>query len=211
MLCGICYTACPSQLITIDYYNAALLTEYVQGRMEATGFNKLAIVCKGSMPLKEEVDEAMETEDYILLTLPCVGRVSVQFYVGLMDLEIEKALLISCEEEECRYEKGSKSATDKSNAASCMLEDFGFFDMLTSKSSRTIVVIDQEKCSGCGMCVAVCPYEALELKDGKSSLKENTCTGCGACAAVCRNKSIQQKVSTNYDMMERIKTAARGE
>lgn len=211
MLCGICYTACPSQLITIDYYNVQMLTEFVEKKMEETGLNKLAMVCKGSLPPKEEIDKAMETDEYILLTLPCVGRVGVQFYVGLMDLNIEKVLLISCEEDSCRFEKGSKSASDKANAASAMLEDFGFFDMLTSQPNRTIIVIDQDKCSGCGTCVAVCPYEALELKDGKSTLKENTCTGCGACAAVCRNKSIQQRLTTNYEMMERIETAARGE
>jgi ferredoxin len=211
MLCGICYTACPSRLITIDYYNVEVLTEWLQDRMERTGLNRLALVCKGSKPPKEQIDEAMGGEDYILLTLPCVGRVAMQFYVGLMDLDVEKVLVMSCEEDECRYEQGSKSAADKANAACCMLEDFGCFEMLECKPSRTTVVIDQDKCSGCGTCVAICPYEALELKDGKSTLKENTCKGCGACVAVCRNNSIQQVIFTNYDMIDMIRSAAGGE
>ncbi len=34
-----------------------------------------------------------------------------------------------------------------------------------------MVKVDQEKCIGCGACVAVCP-DFFELKDGKSVIKD---------------------------------------
>ncbi|MCJ7833384.1 MAG: electron transfer flavoprotein subunit alpha [Deltaproteobacteria bacterium] len=44
--------------------------------------------------------------------------------------------------------------------------------------------IDLEKCTGCEVCVSVCPFNALEAKDGKVSVNDQ-CTLCGACADEC--------------------------
>ncbi len=43
------------------------------------------------------------------------------------------------------------------------------------------------------MCVAVCPYEALTLKDGKVEVNEVLCEGCGTCSATCLRAAIQVK------------------
>jgi heterodisulfide reductase subunit A len=49
--------------------------------------------------------------------------------------------------------------------------------------------VNEEKCSGCGVCVELCPYQALELlpRDGKrvSHAIEALCKGCGTCGAAC--------------------------
>jgi heterodisulfide reductase subunit C len=54
--------------------------------------------------------------------------------------------------------------------------------------------INQDVCSGCGICVGLCPYEAIALqtKDGKpvAHLVETLCRGCGACAAACPSEAI---------------------
>ncbi|NVM25832.1 MAG: 4Fe-4S binding protein, partial [Desulfobacterales bacterium] len=42
------------------------------------------------------------------------------------------------------------------------------------------IVIDSDLCNGCGLCVKVCPYGAVELRDGKAVLTDR-CTACGAC------------------------------
>jgi electron transfer flavoprotein alpha subunit len=46
------------------------------------------------------------------------------------------------------------------------------------------VIIDLEKCTGCGQCLEVCPFDALELAGDKVSVKEG-CTLCGACVEIC--------------------------
>ena len=46
--------------------------------------------------------------------------------------------------------------------------------------------IDLDLCTGCGACVAVCPFCALTQRaaDGKVEVNE-ACTACGACVDVC--------------------------
>ncbi|MFX1509202.1 MAG: FAD-binding protein [Promethearchaeota archaeon] len=44
--------------------------------------------------------------------------------------------------------------------------------------------IDKEKCTGCSLCVKVCPFDAMHLVDEKAEADEK-CTLCGACVKVC--------------------------
>jgi ferredoxin len=208
MLCGLCYTACPSRLITIDYYDFVVLTEYVKQKMESTGYKTLAVVCKGSAPPKEFLDKELGTTEYILLALPCVGRVHMQFYLDVADLGLDNILLVSCNEDDCRFEKGSKIAKDRVDTVHLYFEDMYCTEApLTHMPYRVIVDLDQSKCSGCRTCIEACPYDALELKDGKSSVKEDVCKGCGTCIAVCRNSSIQEKIVRMIDMISSIESA----
>jgi electron transfer flavoprotein alpha subunit len=46
------------------------------------------------------------------------------------------------------------------------------------------VIIEIEKCTGCGQCLEVCPFGVLEIAADKVALKEG-CTLCGACVEVC--------------------------
>ncbi len=51
------------------------------------------------------------------------------------------------------------------------------------------IQIDQEKCTGCGECLAVCPFEALSLVQGKAVVHD-ACTLCGACIEVCEPAAL---------------------
>jgi heterodisulfide reductase subunit A2 len=52
----------------------------------------------------------------------------------------------------------------------------------------------EEKCAGCGMCVNLCPYSALQLveKDGRTVMQvtEAKCKGCGTCGGFCPGGAI---------------------
>lgn len=55
-------------------------------------------------------------------------------------------------------------------------------------------VVDGELCSGCGICIDVCPHQALELVDGVAKLtKPEVCDGSGECAEACPVQAITLK------------------
>ena len=54
------------------------------------------------------------------------------------------------------------------------------------KSLRKIISIDEEKCTGCGLCVPSCAEGAIEIVDGKARLvSDRYCDGLGACLGEC--------------------------
>ena len=52
------------------------------------------------------------------------------------------------------------------------------------------VWIDTELCNGCKRCVNTCPYEGVEMRDGKACILER-CTSCGACLETCKQMAMQ--------------------
>ncbi|MFC1887527.1 FAD-dependent oxidoreductase [Candidatus Cloacimonadota bacterium] len=63
-------------------------------------------------------------------------------------------------------------------------------------SEANIAKVDLDICAGCGMCVAVCPYDAPKLiwLNGKEYAHVNSalCKGCGSCASICPSGAMQQ-------------------
>ncbi len=52
------------------------------------------------------------------------------------------------------------------------------------------VIIDSEKCSGCGTCEEMCPVEALTAENEKAVVDAETCVDCGTCIEECPEKAI---------------------
>jgi len=50
--------------------------------------------------------------------------------------------------------------------------------------------IDNEKCTGCGSCVEVCPVDAIMLVNGKAVVGDE-CVECATCVDECPNEAIE--------------------
>jgi len=81
-----------------------------------------------------------------------------------------------------------------SAASSKVMEMFGQKELL---HDPMVAFVDEDLCSGCGVCISLCPYDArvLEIKDGKriATVKEILCEGCGSCIAGCPSSASQQR------------------
>ncbi len=68
--------------------------------------------------------------------------------------------------------------------------------------TRSIVHIDEELCTGCGLCVTPCAEGAIEIVDGKARvMKEELCDGAGFCLAVCPEGAltIEKREAPEFD------------
>lgn len=55
------------------------------------------------------------------------------------------------------------------------------------------VAFDPEKCSGCLVCIKICPADALVENNKRPMMRPpgiNECMGCGDCAAICPENAI---------------------
>ncbi len=70
------------------------------------------------------------------------------------------------------------------------------------------IELNQEICSGCGVCVALCSYDAIRLeKSGDKTvavINDPRCKRCGVCAAACPSAAITPEHFTNEEIMAEI-------
>jgi nitroreductase/NAD-dependent dihydropyrimidine dehydrogenase PreA subunit len=53
------------------------------------------------------------------------------------------------------------------------------------------VSIQEEQCTGCGLCLAVCPDDAFSLAENRARVSGNRCLACGHCLAICPAGAIR--------------------
>ena len=82
------------------------------------------------------------------------------------------------------------SVSNRKKGASAAVLAAAIMPRRPRKSKGFTVVVDGDKCRGCGRCVAECAYQAVTLKPNDvggwtASVDEAFCKGCGNCISVC--------------------------
>jgi ferredoxin len=54
------------------------------------------------------------------------------------------------------------------------------------------VIVDLEKCTGCGTCEEGCPVEAIKVESDKAVVDAETCIDCGTCIDECPEKAVTE-------------------
>ena len=60
------------------------------------------------------------------------------------------------------------------------------------------IIINTERCKGCGLCVVVCPKNVIAISEKSNSIgyfpakvNSDDCIGCGSCAIICPDAIIE--------------------
>lgn len=92
----------------------------------------------------------------------------------------------------------------------------GLFSKTELATEPMISEVDINKCSGCGLCVPICPYGALSLTEVKgrgphgpfvrnvAQVNGSLCQGCGACTPACRSMALNLKGFTDEQLVSEV-------
>jgi MinD superfamily P-loop ATPase len=56
-----------------------------------------------------------------------------------------------------------------------------------------VAEIDPNACTGCGLCVERCRFDAIEMADGTAKADPVACEGCGVCGIVCPEVAVSYR------------------
>jgi heterodisulfide reductase subunit A len=80
----------------------------------------------------------------------------------------------------------------------------------TLQAEGIVSAIDSEICSGCGTCIAICPFNAISKdENGLAKVTEVLCKGCGTCSASCPEKAATIMQFTDEQLIAQVVAAIR--
>lgn len=115
--------------------------------------------------------------------------------------------------------QGPKDIPDTvAQASGAAVKVCGLFSKTELATEPMTSAVDNSKCSGCGLCVPICPYNAISLKEIKergghghgpftrqvAEVNSSLCQGCGACVPACRTNALNLKGFTSEQLVAEV-------
>jgi heterodisulfide reductase subunit A len=77
------------------------------------------------------------------------------------------------------------------------------------ESGRIVSEVNARKCTGCGLCVTACPYNARKIDEEQkvAVVEEALCQGCGVCVALCPNGAAKLRGLKEKQVFSMIEAA----
>ncbi|MBE9545013.1 MAG: 4Fe-4S binding protein [Proteobacteria bacterium] len=95
------------------------------------------------------------------------------------------------------FHPGSRESSPETSICNCCKDCCDTLELWRSgtlpliNSTYHLSVIDEEACTGCGICVEWCPTDAIVLNaEGLAQRDEGACLGCGVCSRFCPEEAI---------------------
>lgn len=110
----------------------------------------------------------------------------------------------------CGLAQGPKPIADSiSQAEGAAMKAAAFLAKGRLEGKVSLPTVNARLCSGCGLCVSLCPYEARRLDEETrvAEVIEALCQGCGLCAVACPNGATQQNLYQMRQVMAMMDTA----
>jgi len=113
--------------------------------------------------------------------------------------------------------QGPKDIPDTvSQASAAAVKVTSLFSKTEMATDPQVASVNPAICSGCGLCVPVCPFKAIELVPIQekvhgqvrerlvASVNEGLCQGCGNCNVACRSSAINVKGFTDEQILMEV-------
>jgi Pyruvate/2-oxoacid:ferredoxin oxidoreductase delta subunit len=95
------------------------------------------------------------------------------------------------------FHPGSKESSPETSICNCCKDCCDTLELWRDgtlpliNSTYYLSVIDNERCTGCGICIKWCPTDAIALNEkGIAQRDEKACLGCGVCSRFCPEGAI---------------------
>jgi heterodisulfide reductase subunit A len=79
----------------------------------------------------------------------------------------------------------------------------------TITAEGIVASVNEDICSGCGVCEVLCPYLAIQVDEEEKVAKVNEalCKGCGTCCAACPSGAVEQRGFNREQILSMIGAA----
>jgi coenzyme F420-reducing hydrogenase delta subunit len=124
--CGICVPYCTGMAIELKRYEYDPISKKVEAEIDRTEPKLVVFGCQWSeFRLLDNIYEEHVPEDMGFVELPCSGRVDPLHVLEAFKKGAEGVLIVTCPEDLCRLEEGSRHAHKRAESLKALLEEAG--------------------------------------------------------------------------------------